>query len=443
VDGGITVAMVQELAPMMEQAGLNAIDISSMYPHSPGYPPGFNVKAAAAVKRAVSIPVVVAGRLGPRLGEKILRQDKADFICIGRPLIADPELPNKAAEGRLDDIVPCVYCLNCLALDRKCTVNPARAREREYAIKPAEEPRKVLIAGGGPGGMEAARTAALRGHRVMLYENDRKLGGQLILASLLRKEIEPLLKYLRRQVKKLGVEIVTGKKVDPALIDAIKPDVVVVATGANSVLPEVSGLARDNVLSGGDIQAMMRGRLGRNEEGKVSSRRFLWFLGLNLARAPFGPSLVRWLLSFWAPFGKKVIVIGKGLPGIELADFLAQKRKKLTIVDTRELLPFDKPPMPVLRQYMEDRLLGTGATMATASSYEWVTDKGMTIINTQQQIQSLEGDTVVFATDYEPNTELSQALNGLPVEVHLIGDCSEPIGIMEAIHDGSRVGREI
>jgi 2,4-dienoyl-CoA reductase-like NADH-dependent reductase (Old Yellow Enzyme family)/thioredoxin reductase len=443
VDGGITIAMVRELAPMIEQAGLDAIDVSSMYPHSPGYPPGFNVKAAAAVKQIVGIPVVVAGRLNPTLGEKTLRDKKADFICIGRPLIADPELPNKAAEGRLDDIAPCVYCLNCLALDRKCTVNASRAREREYEIRPAEKPRKVLVAGGGPGGMEAARVAALRGHRVILYEKEQKLGGQLILASLLRREIEPLLRYLKGQMKKLGVEVVTGKTVDSALIDVVKPDVVVVAAGASSVLPDVKGVPRDNVLSSGDVEAMMRGRLRRNEEGKTSPRRLLWFLGLNLARVPFGWSLLWRLLNVWAPFGKRVVVVGKGMSGIEIADFLAQRGKKITIVDKRETLPFDIPPMPVLRQYMESRLQETGATFTTAISYEWVTDKGITIINTQQQLQSLEADTIVFAADYKPNTELFQALRRLPVEIHLVGDCSEPIGISEAIHDGSRVGREI
>jgi len=444
IDGGVTVEMIKELAPMLENAGADAIDLSSMYPHSPEYLPGFNVDAAAAIKKVVSIPIIVAGRLGPELGDKVLRQKKADFICIGRPLIADPELPDKAASGRLDDVTPCVYCNCCMALERECTVNAARAKEREYEIKPVEKAKEVVVVGGGPGGMEAARAAALRGHQVVLYEKERRLGGQLILASMLRKENEALTKYLKTQMKKLGVRVELGKKVDSALIAEIKPDAIVLATGATSVLPEIPGIDRDNVLSGADIYEMMNGRLRRGGgKKKVSGQRFLWYLGLTLMRAPFGQSAMRRLLRFWAPFGKRVVVIGKGLPGIELAYFLVERGKKVTIVDTREELQFDEPPMPILRQFMEDGLAKNGTIMVTAASYEWITDRGLTIINREEQLQTIEADTVVFAADYKPNTELPQALAGISREVHLVGDCAEPCGILEAIRDGSRVGRAI
>ncbi|MFC1981801.1 FAD-dependent oxidoreductase [Chloroflexota bacterium] len=440
--GGITPELAAEFAQMLEEAGVDAIDVSGMYPHLPGYDPGFNVSGSAAIKKAVTIPVIVAGGLGPEVGEKILRQGKADFICVGRPLIADSELPNKAASGRLEDIAPCVYCNCCLAVDRECTVNAARAREREYEIGSADKTKKVLVVGGGPGGMEAARVAALRGHQVTLYEKERKLGGQLISASILRKEYEALTKYLTAQMKKLGVRVNLRKEVNSSLIAEVKPDVIVLATGATPVLPEIPGIDRDNVISGADVQYLMHGGLGTTKK-RDGWRRFIWYLGSILVRAPFGPAVIRWLMRFRIPFGKKIIIVGKGLAGIEIADFLVQRGKKVTIVDTREEVPFTEPPMSVLRQYMEDELRKSGVEMLSASRYEWITSKGLTTINKGEQLQSIEGDTVVFTGYYRPNTGLSQALADMPYEVHLVGDCAEPCGILEAIRDGSRIGRVI
>ncbi|MFC1981498.1 FAD-dependent oxidoreductase [Chloroflexota bacterium] len=134
---------------------------------------------------------------------------------------------------------------------------------------------------------------------------------------------------------------------------------------------------------------------------------------------------------------------GGGLPGIELADFLAERGKKVTIVDTREELPYAEPPMPVLRQFMQDRLAKNGATVLAAASYDWVNDRGLSSISREGYLQTIEGDTVVFATDYRPNTGLFQALAGMPYEFHIAGDCVKPCGILEAIRDGSRIGRAI
>ena len=442
VEGGVTPALAAEFARLLEEAGVDAIDVSSMHPHSPEYPPGFNVAAAQAIKRATSIPVIVAGRLGPELGERVLQQGQADFICIGRRLIADPELPNKAASGRMHDVVPCVYCVNCLAVDRECTVNPAWGKERESVIKRAPKSRKVLVIGGGPGGMEAARVAALRGHEVQLYEKESRLGGQLLLASVLREEYEALTRYLVRQTNKLGIKVVLGKKVDAALISALKPDVIVAATGATSVIPDIPGIDGRNVIRDADIQDLMHGRL-RGAGGGVDARRLVWFLGLACLRAPFGMWLTRKLLKIWTPLGKSVLVVGKGLPGIEMAYFLVERGKKVTIVDTREALPFGAPPMPVLREFMTAKLAEHGVPMLSASKYEQVTDKGLTFIDKQGQRQTVAADTLVFAADYKPNDELSQALATTQCEVHLIGDCAKPCGILDAIRDGARIGRAL
>ena len=145
-------------------------------------------------------------------------------------------------------------------------------------------------------------------------------------------------------------------------------------------------------------------------------------------------------MRFRIPFGKRVIIIGKGLAGIEIADFLVQRGKKVTIVDTREELPYDEPPMPMLRRHLEDRLVKHGVITLIAKCYEEITDAGLIIMNKQEQLQTLEGDTIVFTGYYRPNTGLSQVLTNMPYEAHLVGDCAEPCGIQEAIHDGFRIG---
>jgi len=397
-----------------------------------------------------SIPVIAIGRIPPKLAEKVIRQNKADFIGMARILVADPEAPNKLASGRLDDITPCQYCNSCLHSEYDCAVNAARRREREYEIKPAEKSKKVVIIGGGPGGMEAARVAALRGHQVALYEKEDRLGGQLILASMLRKEPETLIKYLSTQIKKLGVTIEMKKEVNSALIASAKPDAIVLATGAtSSALPEIPGINRSNVFSGDDIKEMLSGRL--NTEGKEIAgwRRTLFRLGGMLIKRPIGLALVRRLLRFWIPLGKRIIVVGQGLPAFELADFLNERGKQVSVIDMREEEPsiadeVKKPPMPRIRLFFEDRLIERGAAMVTGvKRLVGITDRGLLIVNKRGARQTIEGDTIVFAADYSPHAELSQALAGTPYEIHTVGDCVEPCGILEAIRDGSRVGREL
>ena len=180
-EGGITIEGMQEISVMLEDAGVDAIHIhASCFPASvpcydvyelPTYGRDSYAELAEAVKKAVKVPVMVAGKMNPNIGEKILREKKADFIALGRPLIADPELPNKVMSGRIGDVVPCLYCNCCMqplpATD--CTVNAAKGREREYTIKRAKQTKNVLGVGGGPAGLESARVAALRGHQVTLF----------------------------------------------------------------------------------------------------------------------------------------------------------------------------------------------------------------------------------------------------------------------------------
>ncbi|MFC1962649.1 FAD-dependent oxidoreductase [Chloroflexota bacterium] len=246
IAGGITLDDATGLAGMLEEAGCDAIHVSQFgikYSFAETEEPdGSFIHLAAAVKKAVSVPVIASGRITPEVGERALREEKADLVAIGRALMADPELPLKAAAEREEDINPCITCRYCGWLtphgETGCTVNPALGKEGEFSLRRTEKMKRVLVIGGGPAGMEAARVAALRGHDVTLMEGGNRLGGQLHLASRVPhyRRIKEFALYLARQVEKSGVKVECGRRVTVAILEAEKPDAVVLAAGSKLTL---------------------------------------------------------------------------------------------------------------------------------------------------------------------------------------------------------------
>lgn len=419
IEGGLTLEDNKLIAQRLKAAGVDALDVTSgIYESPPAWhawiypiydmPSGCRVYLAEEIKKVVDIPVIASGKLGdPVLAEEVLKDDKADLVGIGRALLVDPELPKKASEGRLDDIRPCLYCDEVCVGGLShlwhigCQVNSALGREREYQIKPAEKAKRVVIVGGGPAGMEAARVAALRGHNVTLYEKEERLGGQLIPASVpqFKHPVKEQTRYLENQIRKLGVKVELGKEATLELVKELKPDVVILATGATHLIPDIPGVKGGNIATASEIL------LGKGEAGE------------------------------------KVAIVGGGEVGSELAWFLAGQGKKVTIIEMLDAVAMDMNLFS--RFYLLNKLTELGVETAIGMTAVEVTNKGVVAVDVSGNRRVIEADTVALAVGFRSNNELEQKLRGEVPELYTIGDCVRLGKIMGAIHGGSRVARQI
>jgi len=365
----------------------------------------------AAVKKEVDIPIAARtfGEEDPVKWEEALQKGQCDFIMPGRPLLADPELPKKVTEGRLEDVrlcIKCNWCQECLnrMIQVTCTQNPEMGREREYAIQRISSPKKVLVVGGGPGGLEAARVAALRGHSVTLMEKKTELGGNMVTASLpIAKEgFMYFVEWGKRQCTKAGVNIKLNREVTPEVVDEVKPDAVVVATGATPLIPDIPGVNKPHVVTAADVLA-----------GK-------------------------------AKVGKKVVVAGGGLVGVETADFITEKKlaESVTIV---EMLPEIATDMESFnRAYLVQTIMpGWGVNVLTNMKIEEITDKGVVAVDEEGRRHEIEADTVVLAMGYTSDRTLYEALQDKVAELYAIGDSRKPRKLREAILEGAYIARQI
>ncbi len=383
-----------------------------------------NVPAAERIKKVVSIPVITVGGIVPERGEKILRAGKADFIGMCRPLFADPQLPNKLASGRFSDIAPCTRCGTCQkmnGLPKECRVNAALGTEQYEPVK-AEKSRRVVVVGGGPAGLEAARVAALRGHKVTLVERSHRLGGTLPIAALVKgleiENIPALVRYLSGQVAKLGIEIKMGHEADLREIDRMKPDVLIIATGGVPSIPRIKGIEGRNVVKSGDLHKILKF--------------FLRFMA---------PGTLRWLTRFWMPVGRNVVILGGQVAACQLAEFLVKRGRRVTVVEEGDVLGEGLIPERKMRLFSWFRKKGT--VLMTNATFNEVTSSGMVVTTKENGRKLLEAETIIPALPMTTDTSLETIFKGKVPEIYLIGDCKEPGLIPDAVRDGWKVGNTI
>jgi len=410
VPGGRSLEETCRIVPLLEEAGVDAFHVSSgVYPDASwrvippaGSPLCLNAAESASVRKAARVPVLVVGRINdPKMAEELLARGDADMVVMGRALLADPELPNKAAQGRFEDIAPCVGCgVGCVAArerggDMTCVVNPACGLEEEAAIVPAPAARRVMVVGGGPAGLAAALIAALRGHDVDLYERASRLGGQYNLASAApsKRELAKVIDHYARQIEKAGVRVHLGTEVTAGLVRESSPDVLVVATGGRP----------------------------RQHDGAVNAHDVL------SGAAPAEPG--------------SVLVIGGGMTGCDAAELLATAGMHVTIVEMEDEAASGMftEARKVLFQLFEEK----GVTLLTSSEVKEILPDGA-VIEREGRQESIRGmDLVVLATGVERVNDLEGELRGVVEEVYVIGDAREPRQALEAIAEGAEIGRKI
>ncbi|WP_163269441.1 FAD-dependent oxidoreductase [Chelativorans alearense] len=406
-----------EMARLLEEAGFDglAVDAGAFAGHYWTHPPiyqdhGCMLSMSAMVKKVVTIPVMTVGRLDvPDMAERAIASGEADIVAIGKGLLADPYWPNKVRAGHVEDIRPCIGCHQaCTEVIHgrdlnSCTVNPACGRERTHTPSPALVKKKVLVAGGGAAGMEAARVAAARGHEVILYEKETELGGHLRDASVPddKKDVGRLNTWYQRQLSNLDIPVRAGTAVTPAIVEAERPDVIVVASGSTDIMPKLPGADLPHVVPSTGVL------LGRYETGE------------------------------------NVIVVGAGENGCELALWLARKGKRVRIVE-RLSRPVAIPVARANRNMLLDLLAFHQVPILTDTALEEVRVGSVVVSRADGAREEIDCDTVVMAVGVKAEPELYvQLVQSFPGEVYSIGDCDGPRNIMKAVWDGFEVGRSI
>ncbi len=414
LQGGLKIEETKQIAKTLEEQGANALHISACnvvtgYLNQPPYyvEEGVFVHLAEAVKAQVDIPVITVGRIrSPLMADQIIRDGKADLISMGRALIADPHLPQKAKDGRLEEIIPCISCNKCIQTQRqgaiRCSVNPETGNEAEFKFEKADRSKNVWIVGGGPGGLKAAEIAALRGHQVTLFERKDKLGGRVRLGANPpgKAVLNEFIDYLEGRVRALGITLEMDKEFTADMITSGEPDVVIVATGASPQFPDWKGVEESDALSVDDV------------------------------------------LSDWADIGDNVLIVGGGGTGAEIADLLSEVGKKVTLIEMLEDIASDL--INHLQHYLKQRLSDKGVNILTSTR---VVDlgKGYAMVEDASGIRKLDGfDDIVLALGSEtPNDVIYKDLEDKVAELYVIGDASQPRAIVDAVWEGEDIAIRI
>ncbi|RKI87396.1 FAD-dependent oxidoreductase [Parablautia intestinalis] len=406
-----------EIAKLLESYGYDCLNVdtgiydSFYYACPPMYmPKGYLVELAAKAKEAVNIPILAGGRMNEAdIAENAIRHGKIDAVVLGRAALADPEYPNKVLTGHTEKIRPCIACnQGCITRLQQgkqptCAVNPAAMREVRYALRPCVQPKKVVVVGGGVAGMEAARTAAMRGHKVSLYEKNESLGGNLIPGGShsFKKEVRELNAWYQNELKALPVEIHTGEVVTAGQLRNMDADVIILAAGSVPIMPKMPGIDDKKVI--GCMEALAH------------------------------PEKV----------GQKVMVIGGGLVGCEMALEYAQDGKEVTVVEALPKILSAGIPSPIPNGQMIPDLFEHHHVAVLEGHRLSAVEEGRIILESGGQKKALDADSVVIAVGFRPVPSMAQELQGCGAAVYEIGDGQKVSTILHAVWDGYEVGNNI
>ncbi|MDR4503992.1 MAG: FAD-dependent oxidoreductase [Candidatus Scalindua sp.] len=458
IDNGLKIDESIEIAKELEKAGVDAFNISPGWHESRipimlmSIPRMSYIFLSEKMKNQVNVPVIGSVRVNDlALAEEILDNGQSDLISIGRPLIADPELPKKYRKKQFNDIRRCIACnqgcfdslLNFKSVS--CLYNVRAGRERELKIRKAAKKKKVMIIGGGPGGLEAARVAALRGHDVYLYEKNSVLGGQLRYASMPpgREEIENVITFLETQIKKLNVKIQLHEKADITAIKKLKPDAVIAAIGGSPIIPPIPGIKEKNVVVAEEIFDK-KVKVGK-EVVIIGGGTIGCEVALHIAKmGAMNPEVACYLLR------------NRVINGQEAAEYTSRGRRNITILEMKNKIggSFGISTRWVIIKQVKDagiecvtglniREIMTKKNGTRSTGVDSQDAKICVTFEKEKKIHSIFADTVVIAAGYKPNQDLISKLDGKIEEFYKIGDCVKVRTALEAIHEGFEVSLKL
>ena len=450
VEDGLKIDESVEIAKELEKAGVDAFNVSPGWHESRtpimlmSIPRMSYIFLSEKIKDNVNVPVIGSVRINDlALAEDVIDNNQSDIVSIGRPLIADPELPKKYKRKQFEDIRRCIAC-NQGCFDSllgfksiSCLYNVRAGRESELKIKKAKKKKKVMIIGGGPGGMEAARVAALRGHDVHLFEKMDVLGGQLRYAHIPpgREEIVNVISFLENQIKKLNVNIELSKKVDTVTINKMKPDVVIAATGGVPLIPKITGIKEKNVVVAEDVFDN-RVKVGKDVViiggGTIGCE-----IALHTAKmGAMDPEVACFLLK------------NKVIDGDKAVELTSKGKRNITILEMKNKIGgrFGISTRWVIMKQIVDAGINsiTGIKVKNMSTKS-IKEKDKVCVTYEDDKKDIKifADTVIIAAGYKSNQDPTRKLNGKIDELYRIGDCVEVRTALEAIHEGFEVGLRI
>ena len=450
IENGITPDDFLITASLAQEAGADAIDVSAYGNTSKGiafteaplvHEPGGFLEFVKMAKKALSIPVVAVGRIELDVAERGLKNKEFDFLAMGRKLLADPGLPNKIISGQEHLIRPCIYCYICVSQifinqPMMCAVNSQLGNEHrnENIICSTADQKKILVIGAGPSGMEAARLLAIQGHHVEIWEKDKDIGGTVRVAALAYEPNGHLINYLKNSLSELGVKIKMNALGTPEPIKAFNPDHVVVAVGANRDAPSIIGKDSNNVFDGEELRGLLFG----SDIEAMKKLSLVQQIILKIGRASQllrNINALRFLSKLWMPLSKDIIIIGGDLVGLELAEFLVERGRKVKLLEPTGSLG---PNLSIVRRSRVVHLLKEhGVDLLTNVEIKEIRGQEV-FVHHEDMEKTFKMDQAIIALGANPNLSLSQMLGKINIPHTTIGDCTSIGYIHGAIGDARK-----